>query len=227
MQKLTLQNIIGLDNLPAFPSADGVEGFRLGRYLQEVRLRPSVADVAMLPDTGNETGDLRFVLAQRSIYFYEEGQWLPISANGEFAGEGSGTDPSITDDQTTAGLSAGQLCYIAGANAWLPARADGSFLEAVPSGIFTGIPGKLFTPGASVQAAPFTADGGRPNPGAVCFLATSAQDGGTGAGKLSATAPSTAGQWVVACGTVIDAANYNLSKTCKVLFFPNAPIQLS
>jgi hypothetical protein len=224
MQKLTLQNIIGLDNLPGFPSA---EEFQLGRYLQEVHVRPSVADVSLLPATGNETGDLRFVLAQRSIYFYEDGQWLPISANGEFAGEGSGTDPSITDGQTTVGLSTGQLCYISGANSWQPARADGTFQQAVPSGIFTGISGKLFTPGASVQAAPFTLDGGKPNPGSVCFLAVGAADGGTAQGKLSAIPPTDAGHWVVACGTVIDAANYDASKTCKVLFFPNAPIQLS
>lgn len=224
MQKLTLQSILGLDNLPGFPPA---EQFMLGRYLQEINLRPSVADVALLPATGNETGDLRFVLSQRSLYFYENGQWLPLSSNGEFAGEGSGTDPSITDGQTTTGLTTGQVCYVSGANAWQPAQADGSFEQALASGIFTGVPGKLFTPGASVQAVPFTTEGGQPSPGRVCFLARGAEDGGTGAGKLSATAPSSPGQWVIACGTVLDASNYAAQKTCKILFFPASPIQLT
>lgn len=227
MQKLSTQNILELDNLPGLPAKID---FLLGQYLREIRLRPSVMFASALPLEENELGDFRFVITEKTLYTWTGTEWVPLSGGisalsqeqGSFV---DGINPSIRNQNTDATQS-GIACFVSSPNIWEPAYADGTFLQANTSAVYTGTPGSLFTSGAVINEALFTSDGGKPEVNAMCFLAAKAADGGTGAGKFSATPPSKAGEWVVRCGTVVDNSFYNMQKLCKIVFYPVPPIQL-
>lgn len=227
MQKLSLQNILELDNLPGLPAK---LDFLLGQYLREIGLRPSVMFFSALPMEENELGDFRFVITEKTLYTWTGSQWVPLSGgisalSSEQGAFVDGINPSIRN-QNTSKAHNGVACYAASPNAWEPAQADGTFLQANTSAVYTGTEGSLFTSGAVINEALFVSGGGKPEINATCFLAAAAADGGTGAGKFSATPPSNAGEWVVRCGTVIDNSLYDMQKLCKIVFYPVPPIQL-
>jgi hypothetical protein len=227
MQKLTPSNILQLDNLPGFPARFD---FLLGQYLREIGLRPSVYLASSLPMEGNELGDFRFVVSEKALYTWTGSVWEPLSGlSGNRQPEQQnfveGINPSLRN-QTTAALPIAYASYVSAPNTWAQGRADGTLREATVSAVYTGVEGALFTSGAFISAAPFTEAGGKPEINGICFLATSSADAGTGAGKFSATPPSGKGHWVVRCGVVVDNVNYDATKTCEIMFYPDYPIQL-
>lgn len=227
MQKLSLQNILELDNLPGLPAR---VDFLLGQYLREIGLRPSVMFASALPMEENELGDFRFVISEKTLYTWTGTEWVPLSGgiSALSAEQGSfvdGINPSVRNQNTTT-VAAGYACCAVSSNAWDHAKADGTFLEANASAVYTGTASSLFTSGAVINEAPFTSDGGKPEVNSICFLAVGAADGGTGAGKFSAKPPFRAGEWVVRCGTVVDNSFYEMRKVCKIIFYPVPPIQL-
>lgn len=227
MQKLSPSNILQLDNLPGFPAkAD----FLLGQYLREIGLRPSVYLASSLPMEGNEYGDFRFVGSERTFYTWTGTIWEPLfGLSGRNHPEQQnfieGINPSLRN-QLTSGMAEPRVVYASGVNAWSQARSDGTLTEATVSAVYAGVEGALFTSGAFVSAAPFTAAGGKPAINGICFLAAASDDGGAGAGKFTAKAPEEKGRWVVRCGTVVDNTNYDTAKTCEIIFYPDYPIQL-
>jgi hypothetical protein len=68
-----------------------------------------------------------------------------------------------------------------------------------------------------VPDAQFTTAGGKPNIGQYAYLASSNDDAGTGAGKLTSLAPSNVSQTIAPVAIVLDNTNYATSKQCKVL----------
>lgn len=227
MQKLSPSNILELDNLPGLPAK---VDFLLGQYLREIGLRPSVYFISALPTEGNELGDFRFVITEKALYTWTGTEWEPMGILGgvqqvEQERFVEGINPSIRN-QTTHNVAEGQAVYASAPNVWLPARCDGTFLQATTSSVYTGVSGALFTSGALISDAVFTAEGGKPEINSVCFLAASSADKGTGSGKFSTKPPTETGQWVVRCGTVVDNTNYDTQKTCKIVFYPDYPIKL-
>lgn len=227
MQKLSPSNILELDNLPGLPAK---VDFLLGQYLREIGLRPSVYFVSALPMEGNELGDFRFVITEKALYTWNGTEWEPMGILGgtqqpEQESFAEGINPSVRN-QTTQNLQEGQAVYASAPNQWASAFCDGTFVQAATSSVYTGVDGALFTSGSLISDALFTTEGGKPRVDSICFLASSQADGGTGAGKFSAVPPSLDGQWVVRCGTVTDNANYDSRKTCKIVFYPDYPIQL-
>lgn len=138
-------------------------------------------------------------------------------------GGGGGGDNNAVTGQTTTGLADGDFAYISGNNTWLKAQSDGSRAQATLRGANAGVAGSMIVTGR-VAAAKFTTGGGSPTAGAEVYLAANADDGGTGAGKLTATAPSTG--FLTRAGVCLDNSNYAGLKTCVVLLNPQPPIEL-
>jgi hypothetical protein len=124
----------------------------------------------------------------------------------------------VINGLTTSGLATGQAAYISAANT---ATATDRAVEAksVFAGVYDGTSGELVT-GGEVAAAQFTTAGGSPAAGARVWLAATADDTNTGAGKFTATKP-VAG-FVSEAGICLDPANYAGAKTCKILLQPKA-----
>ncbi len=125
---------------------------------------------------------------------------------------------AVLDGMTTAGLTTGQATYISAANT---GTATDSAVEAksVFAGVYNGTSGEIVT-GGEIAAAQFTTAGGAPSAGARVWLAATADDTNTGAGKFTATKPVTG--FVSEVGICLDPANYGGSKTCKILLQPKA-----
>jgi len=68
-----------LNNLPGFPPS---QQFKLGDWLVDVSARPSVADVAGLPLTGNQDGDARIVVGEATWYVWAGGAWNKVGGGG-------------------------------------------------------------------------------------------------------------------------------------------------
>ena len=92
-------------------------------------------------------------------------------------------------------------------------------------GIYTGISGELQTDGVA-KAVQLTTVGGSPAAGAPLWLAASTDDGATGVGKWTATAPTVAGTVVAEVGICLDNTNYAGAKTVKALIQVKPPVQL-
>ncbi len=129
-------------------------------------------------------------------------------------------DKSVIDGQTTAGLISGEFGYISGNNTWGKAISDGTLTQATCAGAWLGTPGTILISGRDTIAK-FTLAGGAPAPGAEVYIAAATDDGGAGAGKLTATAPSTG--FLTVAGICLDNTNYGASQTCVVLFNPGSP----
>lgn len=114
----------------------------------------------------------------------------------------------------TTGITDGDFVYISAAETVSKTDA-GNAAKSRCIGASIGAAGSIVLDGAIVDAK-FTIAGGAPSAGAPVYLAAASDDGATGAGKLTATAPSVVGQNVVAVGICYDAANYAGSKTSKV-----------
>lgn len=131
----------------------------------------------------------------------------------------------VVSSQTTAGFADGDFGYISANNTWTKTDAEAE-ASSVVAGVNEGTAGTMTLPGAVIEAAKFTTAGGSPSPGAEVYLAEGSDDTSTGAGKLTATAPSTAGSYVAPVGVCLDDANYAGSKTVKILFMPKAIVAL-
>lgn len=125
---------------------------------------------------------------------------------------------------TTVGLGAGDFGYVSGANIITKTDASG-LVTAQVIGANEGTFGSMTTEGI-IEAAKFTTDGGSPVNGAPVYLALGTADGGTGAGKLSATPPLGNGQVIKEVGLCTDNTNYASMKTCKIYFAPKLSIVL-
>jgi len=76
-----------LNNLPGFPAAPtqtppAAGEWVLGDWTEECHVRPEVADVASLPATDNETGDVRVCASDQSWYFWTGVAWVPMGSGG-------------------------------------------------------------------------------------------------------------------------------------------------
>jgi len=80
-----------LNNLPGFPpvptgSPVGTPAtpyeWILGDWTDECHVRPEVANVASLPASGNEVGDVRVCAADQSWYFWNGVAWVPMGTGG-------------------------------------------------------------------------------------------------------------------------------------------------
>jgi hypothetical protein len=132
----------------------------------------------------------------------------------------------IVSGLTTAAMTGvtGQSGYMSGNSTASPtdnlAIAKSRFV-----GVTTGVTGQLQTTGV-VAAVPMTTAGGSPAASAPLWLAASTDDGSTGAGKWTATAPVVAGTVVAEVGICIDNTNYAGAKTVKALIQVKPPVQL-
>lgn len=87
MQNLTQRVIDALNNLPGFPpkpTANPPQAgqFILGDYLDEIAVRPEVANFAALPLVGNSLGDVRASLADQAWYIWDGAVWQPMAGGG-------------------------------------------------------------------------------------------------------------------------------------------------
>ncbi len=87
MQKWTPSIRGQLNDLPGFPARPNTnppadDRWELGEWIDETRVRPGVADVASLPATGNELGDVRVVDADQSWYYWNGIAWVPMGSGG-------------------------------------------------------------------------------------------------------------------------------------------------
>jgi hypothetical protein len=136
---------------------------------------------------------------------------------------GGGGGGSTITGQTTTGLADGDFGYASANNTWAKAQSDGSQLQATVRAANLGAAGTMAI-GGQILAAKFTTAGGSPVPGSEVFVAANADDGGTGAGKLTATAPVSG--YLTKVGICLNNTNYGAFKTCVVLFHPGSPIAL-
>lgn len=141
------------------------------------------------------------------------------------AGGGGGSTNRITG-QTTTFLGDGDFGYIAANNTWAKAQSDSTLAKALVEGANDGTVGAMLLPGNVVLNAKFTTAGGVPSPGNQVFLAAGTDDTGTGAGKLTATAPIVVGEYLSIVGVCVDNTNYGAFKTSKIIFNPRPPILL-
>jgi len=136
---------------------------------------------------------------------------------------GGGGGGSTITGQTTAGLGDGDFAFVSANNTWTKAQSDGTQLQATVRGANLGTSGTMAFAGR-VLSGKFTTAGGSPSPGEEVFVAAAADDGGTGAGKLTATAPTTG--YLTKAGICLDNSNYAGFQTCVVLLSPSSPIAL-
>jgi hypothetical protein len=189
---------------------------------------PTVQYIPM--PSGAQEGDL---------LVYDGSQWVAFSpgvAGTVLTSNGPGTEPtfqplppspgtgSVLTGQATAGLSSGNVVYVNAANTWLKAINNGTYEQATAGGVYLGVPGEIWLSGSPIPAALFTTSGGSPANGQEVYLAASTDDGGTGAGKLTATPPVSG--LVTIAGICVDNSNYAGSKTCSIVFMPRSAIQL-
>jgi hypothetical protein len=141
------------------------------------------------------------------------------------AGIGGSATSVIDTTLTTAAMTAsGQAAYIS-ANDTVSPTNNSAIASARFYGFFTGTAGQVQVAGM-VASALMTTAGGSPAPGAPVFLAATTDDAGTGAGKLTATAPVALGSVIQEVGICRSNDNYAVLKTAKVLIQPKAVIQL-
>jgi hypothetical protein len=120
----------------------------------------------------------------------------------------------------TTAIGNGDFCYVSsGGTTPTLSKTDSSTTTAPYSsarclGANIGTSGALRVQGI-VSAAKLTTAGGSPSIGAPLYLAAAADDSGAGAGKLTATAPSSGVLAEVA--TCLDNSTYSSSKTASVL----------
>ena len=139
MQKLTAEVIKQLNNLGGgFPPAptgpnnepQNDEQWILGDWLEEIRVRPGVPAVIDLPPLDNEIGDVRFVVALGTWYWWDGAVWAPaggggggvttVTASAPLASSG-GANPDISFPSWPANASGALTNNGAGALSWVPA----------------------------------------------------------------------------------------------------------
>jgi hypothetical protein len=139
VQKLTAEVIKQLNNLGGgFPPAptgpnnepQNDEQWILGDWLEEIRVRPGVPAVIDLPLLDNEIGDVRFVVALGTWYWWDGAVWAPaggggggvttVTASAPLASSG-GANPDISFPSWPANASGALTNNGAGALSWVPA----------------------------------------------------------------------------------------------------------
>jgi hypothetical protein len=125
---------------------------------------------------------------------------------------------------TAAMAGSGQAAYVSAAGVASPTDAS-ALGTAAFVGIYEGVAGQIQNTD-DVADALFTTAGGSPGNGANVYLALASDDGGTAAGKLTATAPVGAGKVVTRVGICLDNTAYAGTKKARVLLQPVAPVQL-
>lgn len=130
----------------------------------------------------------------------------------------------VVSGLTTTGLGAGDFGYVSAANTISKTDATVSASSKL-FGANLGVVGSMATAGL-ITYAKFTTAGGSPANGASVYLALGTDDGATGSGKLTATAPVTVGQFVAEVGLCVDNGNYASLKIAKVLLQPKTVIAL-
>lgn len=149
------------------------------------------------------------------VLTWDGSEWAPA------AGGGGG---STITGLTTAGLADGDVCYISAANTATRSDATAA-VSARTAGVYKGTSGSL-SAGGKISAVKFTTDGGSPANGAPVYVALGSADTSTGAGKLTATAPDAASQFVSEVGICLDNSNYAGSKTCVIAWAPKVSFAL-
>ena len=151
------------------------------------------------------------------FYRDDSGNIVQLTQNGEIGGTGS-----KINGLTTTGLADGDFGYYSSAKTIT--KTDSAAIGTSRAvGANEGVASQMSVAGI-IESAKFTTVGGSPSVGAQVFLAAAADDTSTGAGKLTATAPSSG--VVAEIGLCQDNADYAGSKTAEVLFQPKTPIVL-
>lgn len=122
----------------------------------------------------------------------------------------------------TGALSTGSLAYISAANTF--SKTDSTTLASSRvQGVFAGTAGQIISQGS--VTVNMTTAGGSPSNGDPVYIAAAADDGGTGAGKATATPPADgSGLFLTPVGTVLDNTGYAGAKTCVIAYSPDTPI---
>ena len=128
----------------------------------------------------------------------------------------------VVSGLTTTGLANGDVGYVSSANTMTKTNAAAA-ASARAYGVNNGIAGEMQVEGSFL--AKFTTAGGSPSAGAAVFLAPSTEEAGA-AGKLTATAPTTSGQFVAQVGICQTNATYAGAKTATILWQPKTVIAL-
>jgi hypothetical protein len=131
---------------------------------------------------------------------------------------------SVNGLTTTALTTSGSFGYIS-SDSTLALTDNSQISTARVFGAYEAVSGQMVV-GGLVADAQFTTVGGSPSPGAPVYLASATDDTDTGAGKLTATAPSTVGSVVAEVGICVNNSNYAGAKTAQVLLQPKTVIQL-
>jgi len=118
-------------------------------------------------------------------------------------------------DTATNGVTDGVFCYVTAVADQVGKTDAATLATSICLGAGTLVPGSV-RDGDVVGAAKFTTVGGLPANGAPVYLALASDDGGTGAGKLSAVPPSVPTQVVAPVGICLNNTNYAGFKTCRV-----------
>lgn len=124
---------------------------------------------------------------------------------------------------TTTGLANGDFGYISAANTLTKTNSDAIASSRV-FGANIGTAGSARVAGV-ISAAKFTTIGGSPGHGSPVFLAPGTEEA-SASGKLTATAPATAGQQIAEVGLCLDNSGYAGAKTASILLQPKTVIQL-
>jgi len=132
---------------------------------------------------------------------------------------------SVSGAFTTTALATAGLFGYASSPYTLTKTDAAAYASTLFIGASNATGGQLLYAGV-VPAAQFSTAGGAPTVGAAAFIEFAGNDGGADAGKLTVTAPTTAGQVVaqvgVVVGNILGAGPY----TADVFLSPSAPIQL-
>jgi len=125
---------------------------------------------------------------------------------------------------TTTGMSGGTgtFAYLSAANTVLPTDSAAIGTARVV-GCYNGVANSVTVHGV-IAAAKFTTVGGSPVVGSPVYLAAASDDTNTGAGKLTATCPSSG--VVSEVGICVDASNYAGAKTARVVLQIKSPVVL-
>lgn len=123
---------------------------------------------------------------------------------------------------TVSGLTSGQAAYLSAANV-ATATDNGTLSKSRIVGVYEGVTNTLQGTGL-INDAQFTTAGGAPAAGAPVYLAAAADDTGAGAGKFTATPPTTGN--VAEVGICLDPANYASAKTVKIFLQPKTVVAL-
>jgi len=133
------------------------------------------------------------------------------------------TGTPVVDGLTTTGLSVGDVGYISSNNTLT--KTDATIAASSRAyGVNDGTVGEMVIAGA-IALVKFTTAGGSPAAGAPVYLAPSTEEAGA-AGKLTAVAPSTVGQFIAEVGTCQDPSGYAANKTATILWKPKNIISL-